>query len=174
LVHVAQQSGSGDLVQRDMEEGADDSAAAAEQDQGDTVAGEQEQGDSDSGEPVEQQGGGGRCRSDSTINRLIHNFTSIDFTVPRGCTATVTFSALWVSSTEGFAECGTGASTYTVTRNGGTPQRLPVGANNCETEHTPRVGRITMPGGRHLLRVSCDRLGVENISMALTLSIQIR
>lgn len=170
LVHVAQQSGSGDLVQRDLEEGMGDPAVAGEQDQGDIDSGEP-----DSGEPVEQ-GGRARCTGERNIDRFIHNFSDIDFTIPRGCTASVTFSARWAPVGGQGVDCCTGAETYTVTVNGGAAQRMPIGANICgDTDEHPRGERtITMGGGRKLLRVTGDRQGCEGISMDLRLRIRIR
>jgi hypothetical protein len=160
LVHVVQQSGGRESVQRDIDDAMEEAPAGP-------GPGLEEDGGA---EPIEQKGG---CKAnDSRISRLIHNFTNIDFTVPHGCTASVTFRALWVPIVDG--ECCTGADTYTVIRNGGRPRSLPVGAHICEGAHTPAVGRIDMGAGRQLLRINVDRSACDGISMDLTLDIRTR
>lgn len=165
LAHVAQQGGGLELVQREIDDEMNDPA----------VAGDQDVDDADPAEPIEAKGGRGHCRADTTISRLIHNFTDIDFTVPRGCTATVRFSALYVMIGPG-TDCCSGRATYTLTRNGGAAQRLPVGANRCgDSDEHPRSERtLTMGAGRQLLHVVVERGDCEGISMDLALHVSIR
>lgn len=161
LAHVVQQRGGGEWLQRDSEDATDDQAVT------------EDLGEGEGAEPMEEPGGG--CRAESNRSLLIHNFTNLDFTVPRGCRATVTFTAVWVPVGES-VDCCTGADTYAVTRNGGTPRSLPVGPNICGDDsdsHPPGVGRITTPSGRQLLHIRVDRHGCEGISMDLRVNIRI-
>lgn len=161
LAHVVQQRGGDEWLQRDSEDAADDWAVT------------EDLGEGEGAEPMEEQSGG--CRAESNRSLLIHNFTNLDFTVPRGCRATVTFTAVWVPVGES-VDCCTGADTYAVTRNGGTPRSLPVGPNICGDDsdsHPPEVGRITTPSGRQLLHIRVDRRGCEGISMDLRVNIRI-
>jgi len=169
LTHVVQQEGQGgERVQRDVEEGSGEATQWPQQ----AEQAEQTDVDSGSGEAVEQKAG---CNAERNFHLLIHNnYPNLEFTVPTGCTATVTFSALWVPIGPG-VDCCTGADTYTLTRNG-TPRSMPVGANICgDTDQHPRgVRQVTMRGGRQVLRIDVDRSNCDGISMDLDINVRIR
>lgn len=160
LAHVVQQGQGGEWVQRDIEDGTDVDGPAAEPGLDEGVA-----------DAVEAKGG---CDAERNISRLIHNYTDVEFTVPEGCTATLTFSALWVPIGES-VDCCTGADTYTVTPLRGRAATLRVGANICgDTDSHPRgTGHMTLRGHQRL-RIRVDRGGCEGISMDLQINVKIR
>jgi hypothetical protein len=166
LTHVVQQGQGDERVQRDLEGGGGELAEEPEQaEQADVGVG--------TGDAVEQRAG---CNGARDFHLMIHNeFPNLEFTVPTGCTATLTFSALWVPVGQG-VDCCTGADTYRVTRHGGTPRSLPVGANICgdDDRHPRGIGHLTMRGGHHVLRIQVDRSGCEGISMELDINVRIR
>ncbi len=162
LAHVLQQRGGGESIQRDVDDDVEAAPPAETIDSGASEA-----------EPLDKRGG---CRGGSTITRTIRNYTDVDITVPRGCTASINFSALWVPAGESGVDCCTGADTYSVAVNGGTARRLAVGANVCgDTDSHPRgTGTITTRGGRQLIRISVNRNGCDGIAMDLVMTVRIQ
>jgi Domain of unknown function (DUF4157) len=117
---------------------------------------------------------GSSCAASDTKQFMLRNFTDFEFTVPSGCHATVTFTAIWVPVGES-VDCCTGDDNYRVTRNGGTPRNLPIGANICgdNAQHIPRTGTISTGSGRQQFRVNVNRMGCEGIAMDLSVLIRI-
>jgi hypothetical protein len=146
----------------------------------DTVTESTDTLDTDSAEKMDKQGGRGSCRAERNFSFTIRNFREFEFTVPAGCSARVTFTALWVPvglpGIPDYVDCCTGADTYEVIRNGGTATNLPVGANVCgdNAQHNPRTGTINTGRGRQRFRVNVDRGDCEGIAMELSVNVQIR
>lgn len=174
LTHVVQQgAGSSELLQRDIDDEADEQVAGTMAAPTEDVATDTAPAfDEMQGEEADTLQQGGRCNAESNKHFLLANSVPFEFTVPAGCRATVTFSALWVPVDGN--ECCTGADTYSVTRNGGTPRNLRVGPNICEGEHTPRTGSISTGSGRQRFNVQTDRLNCTGIKMQLDVNIRIR
>lgn len=174
LTHVVQQgAGATELLQRSIDDESAEQSSEAMPAMADESAvdsapavGETE---SENAEPLKE---GGRCRAESNRHYMLANYVDFEFTVPAGCTATVTFSALWVPYES--AECCTGEDTYSVTRNGGRAQRMPAGPNICEGEHTPQQRAVTVNGGRQRFHVQVDRRNCDGIRMQLDVNIRIR
>lgn len=161
LTHVIQQGGGGKAVQRDVEEGTDETVPATDMD------------DSEGAEPMDKKGG---CKAERNITRRIRNFIDLDITIPEGCSATMTFTAIWVPvDGGGGVECCSGAETYSVSRNGKKATSMPVGANVCgdNAQHIPGKGQMTTGSGRQQLHISVNRNGCTGVAMDLTLNVKI-
>jgi Domain of unknown function (DUF4157) len=170
LAHVVQQgSGGQERLQRDIDdESIDDTSLMSDGAVDDDLAG------ADDAEPMD--GGRGKCKASASKSFLLANSVSFDITVPKGCTATLDFTALWIPSGGTGVDCCTGSDTYTVTRNGKNPKSLPVGANVCGdgAEHVPAKGTIVVGGGYHKFEVKVSRAGCEGVKMDLQVGIKIR
>lgn len=172
LTHIIQQGAAvSNFIQRDFDENGTES---------DTVTEPADLLDTDSAEPMDKQGGRSRCRAERNLSFTIRNFVQFEFTVPRGCSARATFSALWVPvglpTIPDYVDCCTGADTYEVIINSGTARNFPVGPNVCgdNAQHNPRTRTITTGSGRQRFRVNVNRGDCEGIAMELSINVQIR
>jgi hypothetical protein len=170
LAHVVQQgTGSENILQREIDnESANDTSLINDGTVDDELA------TGDEAEPMDV--GGGRCHSSRQLHFLLANSTPFEITVPKGCTATMDFSALWVPvESGGGVECCSGKESYTLTRNGKNAAQLPVGANVCGSDEDVRgMGKIIVGGGRQKFLIKVNRNGCDGIKMDLNITISQR
>jgi len=167
LAHVAQQGGSQEPALRRQTEGEETVADSA--DNGQTS--EEEVGNDAETLDVPAKGA---CGGSKTLNFQIKNFRDLDFTVPKGCKATVDCEALWVPSGEGGVDCCTGKDTYDITLNS-VSHSLQAGPNVCgdEAAHQPVKGSFEVKGGRQRGKITVSRSGCEGVALSLKITVRI-
>jgi hypothetical protein len=168
LAHVVQQSDAAAaprVLHRQEDEATGESAEPAE----DNSSAEEPSEAFGEDEAEEMKGG---CAGERNMHFNIQNSVDFEFTIPKGCKASLTFSAKWEMNEGG--ECCTGASTYKVV-NGKNTHTLPVAPNICgdREEIKPASGSVTAGGGRQKFNVKVNRQNCAGIIMNLDVKVRI-